>query len=103
MIRVGGDEFVLVCRSMTSIEAVSAVADRVVGALAMPFDVTDEDGATIAVCLSASVGMAVCDMGLSFADRVRAADQAMYDAKFDGKNQWRLAARRGAPVADRSA
>ncbi len=103
VIRVGGDEFVLVCRSMTSIEAVTAVADRVVGALAMPFDVTDEDGATVAVCLSASVGMAVCDLGLSFADRVRAADQAMYDAKFDGKNRWRLAARRGAPVADRTA
>ena len=102
VIRVGGDEFVLVCRAMSSLEAVTAVADRVVGALAMPFDVTAEDGTTVAVGLSASVGMAVTDLGLSFLDRIRAADQAMYDAKFDGKNQWRLAGHRGAPIGERA-
>jgi diguanylate cyclase (GGDEF)-like protein/PAS domain S-box-containing protein len=78
--RLGGDEFLLVCRNLhdAPTEAVT-VAARVQLALQHPFLLT---GHTVA--LGASIGVATGAAGLRAIDVLARADQAMYEAKREG-------------------
>lgn len=77
--RIGGDEFVVVSDRVPSLTAATAIAERLAGALAPPFDFDEAR-----VVVTASIGVAVGDAGID-ADRLLAqADRAMYKAKADG-------------------
>lgn len=77
--RLGGDEFVVMSDAVPSMEAALAIAERVLGALAPPFEF-DERRVEVAASVGVAVGNADDD-----ADRLLAhADRAMYAAKAAG-------------------
>lgn len=78
--RLGGDEFAIVCTGKMSPADVSALASRVIGAVAMPIEATDGE----LVSISASVGVAA---GRETSQLLRHADAALYDAKASGKGR----------------
>ncbi len=80
--RFGGDEFVVLCDNLSGVEAVSALAERLLAAVAEPITLTTDE-----VFVTASIGIAVSDPdGESTAETLlRHADAAMYQAKNDGR------------------
>ncbi len=84
--RVGGDEFVLIVSSVYDQENASSAARRVMALFEMPFDI---DGKMI--YSSASVGIAMYpDDGLDNETLTKCADNAMYQAKKEGKSHFRF-------------
>ncbi|MBV1853663.1 putative bifunctional diguanylate cyclase/phosphodiesterase [Catellatospora tritici] len=81
--RLGGDEFAVLVEDAPSPQTVYTVADRVVAALARPFDL---DGRLVSG--RASVGVAFTTDGHNAADLLRQADVALYAAKAQGKGRW---------------
>src|SRR6202008_2705174 len=82
--RHGGDEFaILLEESQNALDEAKAVAERVQEALTVPFDVDHQQ-----VVLSASIGIAVCDVSCTASSMMRDADLAMYRAKTTGKGRW---------------
>ncbi len=87
VLRFGGDEFVIVVTDATSEPAARTVADHVLSATSRPFRVAEQE-----VSISASVGIALFPThGARAEDLVRAADEAMYSAKRQGKNRYAFA------------
>ena len=93
--RVGGDEFAVVCPSVSDAAEHEAIAERIVRSLERPFEV---GGVTVTV--GASVGAVLADPdalslalgGGDLGDRLlAAADDAMYVAKRSGRGRWVLA------------
>jgi len=74
--RFGGDEFVIVIDGVSDAGAALERAQRIIDAMAQPFDL---DGET--VHLSGTVGVAVSTGGETGDDLIRNADAAMYTAK----------------------
>lgn len=84
--RLAGDEMVVICEGMVQEEDIRQLADRIVAALADPFD----DGLRT-VPMSASVGVAVTtDSRTSARDLLARADAAMYGAKQGGRSGFRI-------------
>ena len=84
--RQGGDEFVAVLPNIDSVAAVSVIAEKLLTAVARP---VDHAGAVLQV--GVSIGIALYPDGAATADElIRAADVAMYRAKQDGRNVYRL-------------
>lgn len=82
--RLGGDEFILLCDGVPAGEWATAMAARIVGALAEPFVV-----GPLTLELSASVGVVMVDDPESVGPTIlRNADSAMYRAKELGKNRF---------------
>jgi diguanylate cyclase (GGDEF)-like protein/PAS domain S-box-containing protein len=84
--RVGGDEFVVVCRDISDEQASHAaaqIASRIVEKLGMPFRVDDE-----LVSVGASVGVALRSDQENATELLRRADLALLSAKRDGKARW---------------
>ncbi|GAB7189459.1 EAL domain-containing protein [Kineococcus sp. NUM-3379] len=79
--RPGGDEFVILCED-TDARAVEILAQRVVDALAEPFEVAGRE-----LRITASVGVTLARSEHSPADLLREADSAMYLAKAQGRNR----------------
>jgi len=85
--RLGGDEFAILMEH-TQTDVATAVAARIVQAVAEPIAVA---GQTVVV--GASVGVAVDLVGKRQADALlHGADSAMYVAKNDGKNSFKVVA-----------
>ncbi|SOD96814.1 PAS domain S-box-containing protein/diguanylate cyclase (GGDEF) domain-containing protein [Caenispirillum bisanense] len=87
--RIGGDEFVIVSIGSADAEAASTVADKVLRALAPPFQLGVGEAA-----IGASIGIAIApgtDRPVAAPALLDAADHAMYEAKHAGKGVWRLA------------
>ncbi|MEX2247861.1 MAG: EAL domain-containing protein [Dehalococcoidia bacterium] len=85
--RLGGDEFAILLEDITSIDDATAVADRVLEAFQVAFDLEGKD-----VAIRASVGIATT-AGESPADAgslLRDADIAMYVAKSHGKGRYQI-------------
>jgi diguanylate cyclase (GGDEF)-like protein/PAS domain S-box-containing protein len=90
--RVGGDEFVVVCRDISDEQATDAaeqIASRIVERLGQPFRVDDA-----LVSIGASVGVALRSDEENATELLRRADLALLRAKRDGKARWS-----NAPVA----
>ena len=86
--RLGGDEFTVIAEDIreSSEEVVAATAERIIEALAAPFDLGGRDA-----LLSASVGIAFYPKdGEDMATLLRCADMAMYKAKEIGKNNYQF-------------
>jgi diguanylate cyclase (GGDEF)-like protein len=93
--RVGGDEFVVVCRDISdeqSSDAAARIASRIVEKLGAPFRVDDA-----LVSLGASVGVALRSGEENATELLRRADLALLSAKRDGKARWT-----SAPVSSRT-
>jgi diguanylate cyclase (GGDEF)-like protein len=79
--RLGGDEFTVVLDGVRNEEDARAIAERIRGAVAQPFDVQGREVAT-----SVSIGIVLSDPRYEEgADMIRDADTAMYRAKALGK------------------
>src|SRR3954463_12604072 len=84
--RFGGDEFVIVCEDVADPQDAVAVAERLLKALAQPFDFAD-----VPAFVGGSIGIAVTDdPSAAPADLVRDADAAMYRAKEAGGGRWSI-------------
>jgi diguanylate cyclase (GGDEF)-like protein/PAS domain S-box-containing protein len=95
--RLGGDEFMVVCAD-TDARAAARVADRIAEALREPIPGLPEEAnvtASVGVAVHAPLG----DMPVPIEDLIRAADQAMYEAKRGGKDRSRIVT---VPAAPRS-
>ena len=84
--RLGGDEFVLLWNGLKSKEDAAALAQRVHSILTRPFTV---EGRSLSV--GATIGIAIYPGdGRDFAELLRNADAAMYDAKESGRGTFRF-------------
>jgi diguanylate cyclase (GGDEF)-like protein len=82
--RHGGDEFVVLLTGLTETSQVDIVAGSIIDLLARPFDL-----GSVEVSISGSIGIARYPRDA--ADErtlIKKADQAMYQAKRDGKNRF---------------
>ena len=84
--RLGGDEFVIALTGMKGIAGARRVAEKVLENLARPFLIHDQE-----ILISASVGISLFpdDTG-DVAELVHYADQALYRAKENGRNDYRF-------------
>ncbi len=102
--RLGGDEFVLVLTSTTSPQQVEGLLNRLIEQIRQPVNYRDTT-----VSVTASFG---CTLLQPHADRrgkadelpgvsqlLRCADQAMYEAKHHGRDNWRIVTVQSGPSA----
>ncbi|MGY6499428.1 MAG: sensor domain-containing protein [Acidimicrobiales bacterium] len=83
--RLGGDEFAVMSHRVAGNRDATAVADRIVAALAEPITVAGED-----LVITASVGVVVADADSTASSILRDADAAMYHAKARGRRRVEL-------------
>ena len=83
--RLAGDEFTIILEELTDLEAdTRAVADKIIASMRHPFDLPDGS-----VSVTTSIGIAIhAGAGANVDALLRKADDAMYRAKFSGKNRW---------------
>ena len=80
--RLGSDEFVVLCPSASDLDAIKAVASRIVDALARAFVIADNE-----VFVGASLGVSVSTGSETPIELLRYADTAMYRAKEHGNTR----------------
>src|SRR5690606_13102354 len=83
--RLGGDEFAILIEELVDHDDAVGVAERVIEALREPIAL---DGTRVST--TASVGIAFADAAIGVDEILRNADLAMYTAKADGKNCYRV-------------
>jgi diguanylate cyclase (GGDEF)-like protein len=88
--RLGGDEFVVICEGISSPQDAELVGQRIVDAMAVPFDFRWGRPN-----IGASVGVAVGDRASTPDDLLREADLAAYAAKAAGRSCVNTASRPG--------
>ena len=86
VVRMGGDEFVVVMKSVKHTEQVSDAATRINHALGAPMVV---DGRTLVTTVSIGVALYPHD-GIDMGELLRHSDTAMYQAKDRGRNNFQL-------------
>lgn len=80
--RLGGDEFALLLRRIDSTAATAAIAERIVSALAQPFQIDAHQ-----ISIGASVGIAMAPADGTTSERLMSnADLALYQAKSSGRS-----------------
>lgn len=91
--RVGGDEFLVLLQHIDAQQDALVVAEKIRIALSEPFDLAGQP-----VHVSPSIGIAMFPRhGSDHEQLIRSADAAMYEAKKDGGNRFRVAASPGDP------
>ncbi|MBT9591579.1 MAG: EAL domain-containing protein [Thiobacillus sp.] len=84
--RLGGDEFTLVLEDIKHIDEITRIAQRIVSALAIPFDLNGHQA-----FVGASIGITVFPFDDDDLDNlIRNADVAMYRAKALGRNNFQF-------------
>jgi len=82
--RLGGDEFVMILRAPEMPEAPRIVAERVLAAMAHPFEIA---GTTLST--TASIGIALYPVDSDEAENlIKMADEALYQAKQEGRGRF---------------
>ena len=77
--RIGGDEFAVILRDITSREAVAGIADKIIKALTTPFHLASRNQS---VEIGTSIGIAIYPVDAQDIDSlIKQADAAMYSAK----------------------
>jgi len=81
--RVGGDEFVLILRSIENRGEAKEISERILDNFQAPFDINGQE-----LIITASIGIAIYPFdGIDGETLVKNADTAMYKAKNTGKNK----------------
>jgi diguanylate cyclase (GGDEF)-like protein/PAS domain S-box-containing protein len=83
--RLGGDEFAILIEDVTSCDAVTDVAQRILNALRTPVRL-----GTKSVTVACSIGIAFDEEGINGEGLLRNADIAMYQAKKRGKDRFEV-------------
>jgi diguanylate cyclase (GGDEF)-like protein/PAS domain S-box-containing protein len=84
--RLGGDEFAIILESFGGAEDVAAVADKLIGAIAEPYQLGAQ-----AARVTTSIGISLFPAdGDDEVALMRAADTALYAAKREGRNTYRF-------------
>ena len=84
--RLGGDEFAILQCDVTSSQDVVALCERVIQAVSHPFELLGN-----AAFVGVSIGVAIApDSGVDRAELMRKADIALYRAKYEGRNRFRI-------------
>ena len=85
--RLGGDEFVVILDPVASSDEAAQIAERLVESIGQPCAL-----ATGTATIGASIGIALFSGQGEESDEqlLRNADKAMYDAKAEGKNRYRI-------------
>jgi diguanylate cyclase (GGDEF)-like protein len=84
--RIGGDEFVVLLPDLQTRKDAEEIADLIVSALAKPYTIGNRQSA-----ISVSVGVCTCpEGGTDAASLLQGADAAMYQAKAEGRNGYRV-------------
>ncbi len=84
--RLGGDEFAIVLDDIVNIKNALTVAENVFQTLNKPCEIDEHDIQT-----HASIGIALYSQGFSSpTELIKAADTAMYEAKRNGRNKYRV-------------
>jgi diguanylate cyclase (GGDEF)-like protein/PAS domain S-box-containing protein len=86
VVRMGGDEFIVVLQSIRKTEVISEMAERINRALSSPIVV---DGRPLVATASIGVGLYPRD-GTDMGELLRHSDTAMYQAKDRGRNNFQL-------------
>jgi len=86
VVRMGGDEFVIVMKDIKNTEKVNEAAERINQALSAPMVV---DGRTLVTTVSIGVALYPRD-GIDMGELLRHSDTAMYQAKDRGRNNFQL-------------
>jgi diguanylate cyclase (GGDEF)-like protein/PAS domain S-box-containing protein len=82
--RLGGDEFAVLCHAVPSREHAERLAQRLID------DVTRPMQNALDVTMTASIGIALADPGMTAAELLRNADAALYRAKEGGRDRHAL-------------
>ncbi len=82
--RLGGDEFAVLLSDVDGKEEASALAERIIAAVAEPIDI---DGQHILTATSIGIALAP-DNGNTVSDLLKNADLALYDAKANGRSRF---------------
>ena len=84
--RMGGDEFIILLPSINDVADATSVANRILKVLSHPYTVAEN-----ALFTSPSIGISIYpNDGTTAEDLLRNADMAMYSAKRNGKNLYKL-------------
>ena len=87
VVRLGGDEFIVLLRDIDSNERAQRIAGEIVCSIAEPVALH-----TTTVTVGTSIGISFCpEHGRERETLLKAADEAMYAAKADGRGRWRVA------------
>jgi diguanylate cyclase (GGDEF)-like protein/PAS domain S-box-containing protein len=82
--RLGGDEFTIIVNDIENMEAIGCVAEKLLNAINEPYQLGINVGK-----VSASIGIALYpNDGMDGDTLISVADNAMYEAKANGKNCW---------------
>ncbi|WP_199608915.1 transporter substrate-binding domain-containing diguanylate cyclase [Flocculibacter collagenilyticus] len=85
--RFGGDEFILLLNNLNHVNEAQLVADKILNSIAKRFNLSNAS-----VKVGASIGIAVYPInGLTSSDLIKKADDAMYQVKVQGKNNFAFA------------
>lgn len=84
--RLGGDEFTVVLPDLEDTQVVKVIAERMRALLSVPFRIAEQE-----VTVTSSIGISIFPGdGDDAATMLKHADAAMYQAKAQGRNNWRL-------------
>ncbi len=84
--RLGGDEFTVILSTITTSDKAEMVARKLIETLSVPFDLKGN-----VAQIGASIGISIFpDSGIDTEMLLKKADDAMYMAKKEGKNDYRL-------------
>lgn len=85
--RLGGDEFVLILEGITSLDDLASIAGKLVASLGQPVILGKQE-----ITVTSSLGISVYPLDGELSDTlVKRADEALYAAKGDGRNNFKFA------------
>lgn len=84
--RLGGDEFTIIINGKAAEQASLRVSEKVIGALSRPFEIFGQE-----IYIGASIGIVYFPgMGEDAHELIKNADMAMYQAKHEGRNRYKV-------------
>ena len=86
VVRMGGDEFIIILKTVATAEQINEAASRITEALAVPVLI---DGRPLVTTASIGVSLFPRD-GMTMGELLRQSDTAMYQAKDRGRNNFQL-------------